>query len=381
MAEPFKNLFSHALIEQTAKHLKRVWPAFDQRLFVRSASAGLADLEMKGRAMQIAGALEATLPADFDRAAGILESALAPAFSGEDLAAMHTSTEGIAGWVIWSTGEFVVRRGMQEPARALQSLREMTMRFSTEYSIRPFIDQHSALAIHTLHKWASDKNLHVRRLVSEGSRPRLPWGLQLKALIINPTPTLPLLRQLQDDKSQYVRRSVANHLNDIAKDHPGLVADWLDEHLPDATPERIAVLRHATRTLVKAGDPRVLKAWGVGSTFNGKAELALDRKRVKVGEDVGLEVQLQLKSGAKAAQKLLIDYALHHVKANGATSAKVFKGWKQTLEAGQTLKLTKRHSLKEITTRRYHPGLHRIELLVNGKGVAHAEFQLLMKAE
>jgi 3-methyladenine DNA glycosylase AlkC len=374
MAEPFKNIFNTALIAQTAKHLYRVYPAFDHKLFVRTASGGLDALEMKGRAMQIASALEATLPADFDQAAGILESALAPAFTTEDLAPMHTSTEGIAGWVIWSTGEFVVRRGLTQPERAMKSLREMTMRFSTEYSIRPFIDQHSAMAMKTLHKWSTDKNLHVRRLVSEGSRPRLPWGLQLKALITDPSPTLPLLRQLQDDKSEYVRRSVANHLNDIAKDHPALVADWLDEHLPKATAERTALLRHATRTLVKDGDPRILKAWGVGTAFKGSAELTLDRKRVKIGEDIGLQVQLR--STAKTSQKLVIDYAVHHVKANGSTSPKVFKGWKQTLEAGQTLNLSKCHSLKEITTRRYHAGVHRVEVLVNGNAVAQAQFVL-----
>jgi 3-methyladenine DNA glycosylase AlkC len=248
------------------------------------------------------------------------------------------------------------------------------MRFSTEYSIRPFIDQHSVLAMKTLHQWSTDKNLHVRRLVSEGSRPRLPWGLQLKALIANPAPTLPLLRQLQDDKSEYVRRSVSNHLNDIAKDHPNLVAAWLDEHLPGASAERTALLRHATRSLVKGGHQRVLKAWGVGKAFKGSAELTLDRKRVKVGEELGLQVELR--STAKTSQKLVVDYAVHHVKANGSTSAKVFKGWKPTLEAGQTLVLNKSHSMKEITTRRYHAGVHAVEVLVNGIAVAEAQFAL-----
>jgi hypothetical protein len=171
---------------------------------------------------------------------------------------------------------------------------------------------------------------------------------------------------------------VANHLNDIAKDHPGLVADWLDEHLPKATAERTALLRHATRTLVKDGDPRILKAWGVGTAFKGSAELTLDRNRVKIGEDIGLQVQLR--STAKTSQKLVIDYAVHHVKANGSTSAKVFKGWKQTLEAGQTLNLSKNHSLKEITTRRYHAGVHQVEMLVNGNALAQAQFVLATNA-
>jgi 3-methyladenine DNA glycosylase AlkC len=376
MPEAFKLIYSPALIANSAAHLHRVWPAFDHKRFVKLASTGLDALEMKARAMQIASALQATLPEDFDRACGILESALAPAFDDEELSAMHTTQAGLAGWVIWSTGEFVVRQGMHAPERALASLREMTQRFSCEYSIRPFIAEHTALTMKTLHVWARDKNLHVRRLVSEGSRPRLPWGLQLKALVNDPSPTLPLLRALQDDNSEYVRRSVANHLNDIAKDHPHVVADWLDEHLPGATATRLALLRHASRSLVKEGHARVLKAWGVGSAFKGGAQLSLDKKHVKVGDDVGLQVALQ--STAKSAQKLVVDYAVHHVKANGETSAKVFKGWKLSLAAGESVSLNKRHSLKEITTRRYHAGVHRVEVLVNGSAAAQAQFQLLV---
>jgi 3-methyladenine DNA glycosylase AlkC len=378
MPEAFKNLFNTALIERSASHLRRAWPDFDHKQFVHLASNGLNALEMKARAMQIASALQDTLPADFDRAAGILESALAPAFDGEDLSTMHTTTAGLAGWIIWSTGEYVVRQGMHMPERALASLREMTQRFSTEYAIRPFIAEHPALCMKTLKRWAVDPNLHVRRLVSEGSRPRLPWGLQLKALVADPAPTLPLLRALQDDSSDYVRRSVANHLNDIAKDHPDVVADWLQEHLPKASAARTALLRHATRSLVKDGHPRVLQAWGVGSAFNGSTKLTLDRKRVKVGDEIGL--QLQLQSTAKTSQKLVVDYAVHHVKANGGTSAKVFKGWKLSLDAGQNVSLHKRHSLKEITTRRYHAGAHRIELLVNGQGSAESTFHLQLAA-
>ena len=375
MAEPFKNLINADVIQACGANIKRVWPAFDQQRFVRLAAQGLDGLEMKARAMQIASALEDTLPEDFDRAAGMLEAALAPPFQDENLGAMRISAAGLAGWVIWSVGEFVVRRGMQEPERALQALREFTQRFSAEFSIRPFIAAHPALAYATLHAWVHDPNVHVRRLVSEGSRPRLPWGLQLKALIKDPTPTLPLLRALQDDRSEYVRRSVANHLNDIAKDHPARVADWLAEYLPGASKERRALLRHACRTLVKDGDPRVLKAWGVGAMFRGSATLALDRKRVRVGEELALDVTL--KSSAAKAQKLVLDYALHHVKADGSTSPKVFKGWSVALAGGEVLKLSKRHSMREVTTRRYHPGTHRIELLANGQVVAAADFMLL----
>jgi 3-methyladenine DNA glycosylase AlkC len=380
MAEPFKNLINNELITQTGAHLKRVWPAFDQKRFVREASHGLDALEMKARAMQIASALEATLPEDFERAVGLLEAAMAPPFNehnatGEfELAPMKIGPQGLAGWVVWSTGEFVVRRGMQAPERALQALHHFTQRFTTEYAIRPFIAQHPELVFKTLQRWLADPSMHVRRLVSEGSRPRLPWGLQLKALVADPSPTLPLLRVLQDDRSEYVRRSVANHLNDIAKDHPTLVARWLEEHLPGASKERQALLKHASRTLVKAGDARVLKAWGVGKALHGSASLTLDKKRVCVGETLGMTVQLQ--SSSRTAQKIVLDYVVHHVKADGSTRPKVFKGWNLTLPPGQALELNKQHSLKEITTRRYHAGQHRIELMANGAAVAEAPFVL-----
>jgi hypothetical protein len=171
-----------------------------------------------------------------------------------------------------------------------------------------------------------------------------------------------------------VRRSVANHLNDIAKDHPSLVEAWLQEHLPGATPQRLALLKHASRTLVKRGHAGVLKAFGVGDRFKGDATLALSSRRAKVGESLGLALTLQ--STARANQRLAIDYAVHHVKASGETSPKVFKGWVLDLAPGETRELRKQHSLRPITTRTYYAGPHRIEVLVNGAVAAEASFDL-----
>lgn len=372
--EPFKNLINAALIDSAAAHLQRAWPGFDRARFTARAGAGLDALEMKARAMQIASALEATLPEDFDTAAGVLQAALAPAPDHERLGEMHRSEEGLAGWILWAVGEYVARRGMHAPERALALLAELTQRFSAEFAIRPFIVAHPELAFATLQRWTTHKSSHVRRLVSEGSRPRLPWGLQLKSLIADPGPTLPLLRALQDDESEYVRRSVANHLNDIAKDHPAIVAQWLEEHLPDAPAPRRALLKHASRTLVKKGDPRVLKAWGLGAPLRGSATLALSPARLKLGG--ALQLALQLQSAAAKAQRLVIDYAVHHVKADGRLTPKVFKGWNVELPPRGALALAKRHPVKPITTRRYHAGRHVVEVLVNGRVVAEAAFEL-----
>lgn len=364
MAEPFKLWLNAAVVGRAAARLSAAWPAFDAARFERQALDGLDALELKPRALQICAALEATLPERFADAAPLLEACL----QGDD---------ALEGWVLWPFGEFVARRGLDEPARALQVLQRLTQRFTAEFAIRPFIVRHPGLVFDTLARWVHDDSEHVRRLVSEGSRPRLPWGLRLTALVADPSPTLPLLRALQDDPSEYVRRSVANHLNDIAKDHPALVADWVERHLPGAPPERRALLRHACRTLIKQGDRRVLACWGLGERFRGKATLTLKPARVTVGDS--LELTLALATTARKPQVLEIDYAVHHVKADGRTTPKVFKGWRVTLPARGTLALTKRHSMREVTTRRYHAGRHLIAVQVNGETVAEAPFDLRLK--
>jgi 3-methyladenine DNA glycosylase AlkC len=374
MAETFKNLLNPALVQRAAPHLQRADPRFDAGRFTALATDGLDALELKARAMRICDALEATLPADFDAAAALIEAALAPPIEGEQMAGPALGEQGLAGWILWPTGEYVARRGLGQPERALAALHAITQRFTAEFAIRPFIVAHPALVFATLQRWATDPSHHVRRLVSEGSRPRLPWGLQLKALVADPSPTLPLLAALQDDPSETVRRSVANHLNDIAKDHPARVADWLDAHLPGASPERRALLRHASRTLVKRGDARVLQAWGIGQPLRGSATLALSSARVSVGDSLRLAVGVR--STAASAQRLAIDYAVHHVKADGSTSPKVFKGWVLELPAKACIDLTKAHSMRLVTTRRYHPGRHTVALHVNGRVEAEADFIL-----
>ncbi len=373
MAEPFKNFLNAGLVREAAAHLAKHTPGFDAEAFIRRASSGLEALELKARSLHICAALEATLPQDFPRAAAALEAALAPPTpEGGDA---PTGLEGgLRGWILWPVGEYIARHGQAQPERALAALHALTQPFTAEFAIRPFIVQHPQLSLATLARWASDPSHHVRRLVSEGSRPRLPWGLQLKALVQDPSPTLPLLLALQDDPSDYVRRSVANHLNDIAKDHPALVAQWLRDHLPGAPPPRRALLKHASRTLIKAGDPAVLKAWGLGAAFKGEARLCLSPSKITLGGEVTLT--LQLRSTSPQPQRLAVDYAVHHVKAHGGTRAKVFKGWQLELPPRAEVTLTKRHPVKPITTRRYHAGRHGVAVQVNGGVVAESSFQL-----
>jgi 3-methyladenine DNA glycosylase AlkC len=377
--EPFKNLINATTVANAGLHLQRAWTDFDRPRFESLANSGLEALELKARMLQLADAMRATLPDDFNSACKVLEASLAPALpldaqgEPEGLTSTEAST-GLAGWVIWSMGEFVARHGQHDVSRSLACLHALTQRSTAEFAIRPFIQQQPEAVWPVLTRWASDPSAHVRRLVSEGSRPRLPWGQRLQALVADPAPTLPLLRTLQDDPSSYVRRSVANHLNDIAKDHPDLVAGWVKDHLIEATPERSALLRHASRVLIKQGHAPTLAAWGLASGLKGHAVLSLSAPDASVGGSIGLSVTLR--STARQSQPLEIDYAVHHVRANGSTSPKVFKGWKLTLAEGETRTLDKRHSLKPVTTRTLYPGLHRIELRVNGVALAEAAFHL-----
>jgi 3-methyladenine DNA glycosylase AlkC len=377
VGEPFKHLINAEVVDQVAHHVGRGWPAFDRAGFVRQAHAGLETLELKARVMQLARALVAQLPADVDRAAGLLEASLGPPGEGDDLAGLRSSDAGLAGWPVWPLTEAIALIAAERhPERGLAALHAMTQRMSAEFAIRPFLQRHPALAFETLGRWVHDRSAHVRRLVSEGSRPRLPWGLRLQALVADPSPTLPLLLALQDDPSAYVRRSVANHLNDIAKDHPALVAQWLADHLPGASADRTALLRHASRGLVKQGDAAVLAAWGLGRPLVGSATLRLAPAVLRLGE--ALQLQLRLHSQARMAQRLVIDYAVHHVKAAGHTTAKVFKGWVIELAPGEQRQLERRHALKPITTRRYHAGRHALDLRINGQVLARAAFDLLL---
>jgi 3-methyladenine DNA glycosylase AlkC len=377
MAEPFKNLINPDTVRSAATHLQRAWPGFDRQRFESTATATLEQLEMKARAMQIARALDACLPARFDEAVAIVEAALAPV----DTTVGDASNEpaGMTGWVVWSLGEFVARRVAAQPAdlaRGLQCLHALTQRFTAEFAIRPLLRDHPGAVWPVLMRWAEDPSASVRRLASEGSRPRLPWGLRLQALVEDPAPAWPLLERLQDDADESVRRSVANHLNDIGKDHPEALADWLERQLPGAPPARVVLLRHASRSLIKAGHPRVLAAWGLGQRFRGQARLAVTPAQAQVGGELVLSVSLQ--GGGHRAQTLVIDYAIQHAGARGERAPKVFKGWSLTLAPAEQRDLTKRHSLRLITTRRYHAGWHPVSLRVNGETVAESGFELAL---
>ncbi len=373
--EPFKELFNAALVADLATHLKRRWPGFDAKGFSAAAVKDFKKLEMKQRAQQIAAALGAYLPPDVPRALKLLISALRPLDkTGEPI---DDAAKGLAGMVIWPMGEYVARFGLDHVDESLAALRELTIRSTAEFAIRPFLQKHPRRVLAHLKKWAKDHNEHVRRLVSEGSRPRLPWGLRLQSFVADPKHILPLLDALKDDPSEYVRRSVANSLNDIAKDHPDLVAVLAKRWMKGASKDRARMVRHACRTLIKAGHGKTLAALGYADRPKIKLSgFALSTPKVKYGSFAVFA--LELRSQSTNPQNIVLDYVVHHVKKNGGTSPKVFKWRTLVVEPKQSLRLEKRHALRPIATRVYYPGGHRIEVMINGRVLDGADFELVL---
>lgn len=333
---------------------------FDRAAFLAAASAGLEALSIMERARHIADALRQALPVPYPAALDILR-AMAPRLT-------H-------GFQAIAVTEYVARNGLGDAPRSLAALADLTRFGSAEFAIRPFLAADSAGTLAVMRGWCDSDDEHVRRLASEGSRPRLPWAARVPALKADPTLAAPILEALNRDESAYVRKSVANHLNDIAKDRP----DWLVERLaawPGNDARTRWIIRHALRTLIKQGDARALALIGVGA---GAAvtvlHFSVTPEAVRLGEAIA--IRADLRSTAGAAQRLVVDYRVHYARSGGKTGAKVFKLRTFDLGAGEAVTLGTRQIIKDFSTRRHYPGTHALELIVNGQIVAHAAFDLL----
>ncbi|WP_016957922.1 hypothetical protein [Catenovulum agarivorans] len=374
--EPFKNVFSIKLIKHIAAQIELYDQAFNKSQFIELAAKDLEQLELKQRSQQIYQALQQTLPSDYREACEILLKTLAPVDESSEQIHFDNSAQGIRGWAIMPMADFVALHGLDDIEFALLVLKQMTKRFSAEFAIRYLIEKNPELVIATLQTWLDDKNPHVRRLISEGTRPRLPWGIRLGFFIEKPQLTIQLLEQLKDDDSEYVRRSVANHLNDISKDHADLIVNLTENWLADADKNRQKLLKHACRGLVKQGHQAVLAAFGFGEPQVKVIAGQVSPKQIELGGQV--EITMELISTANKPQNLILDYAVHHQKAAGKTSAKVFK-WKQLrLQPKQTQQLKKIHKVTAVTTRKYYSGEHKIDILLNGQVLKTVSFDLLV---
>lgn len=369
MAEPLKNSFGADVPRTIARMIAAVHPRFDEKGFVRSALDGYESLELMPRGWKIARTLREWLPTDYERALDLLLASL-------DQKPERTVASGMGSFLFLPHVFFVAEYGLEhfEPSMRAQYL--LTQRFTAEFSIRRYLERHQAATLARLAEWTTDPSEDVRRLVSEGTRPRLPWAPRLRAFQADPRPVLALLERLKDDPSLYVRRSVANNLNDIGKDHPAVLVETAQRWMVDATAARRWIVRHALRSAVKRGESGALEVLGFGAA----ASVLVEKARVNPSRPVigsVATVTFDLVSRATRAQRLLVDLRVHYVKANGTASPKVFKLKTVDLGPRGVARFSKRLSLAQLTTRKHYAGMHRIEALVNGRAYPLGAFHLV----
>ncbi len=351
-----KDWFDEARYRAIARDLASIAPKFHTDLFLQTVLDGLAARSLMQRLHQCSIAVHAALPGTFPQQIRVLQK-LAPRID-------H-------GFITIFLSDFVATFGRDDFDFSMEALRTFTVFGSAEFAVRPFILADQARALKTLHQWTADPDEKVRRLASEGSRPRLPWGMRLTALVRDPAPTAAILEALKDDDSLFVRRSVANHLNDITKDHPDFVLSRM-ESWDLGKPHLLWIAKHACRTLIKRGHPRALKLFGFGQKAALNATLQATPPRLALGQRLTLSAAIA--SSSARPQRLAIDYVIHYIKASGSSAEKVFKWTELDLPAHATLDLIKTQIIRDFTTRKHYPGSHRIDLQINGHRVAETQF-------
>lgn len=365
-SKAFKHWFNRDAAKRLAQQFSGAWKAFDQTRFIRRATRGLTKLEFNARVRQFADALRETLPPDVPTALDILI---------RSLPAPNLDCENVTdSWLQWPLGQFIADHGVDHFEESMRAMIELTQRFSSEFAVRPFVERYSDATFARLRELTAHDNPHVRRWCSEGSRPRLPWGRKLRALVKDPKPIWPILEALKDDPELYVRRSVANNLNDIAKDHPDLVVARCRRWTRGSNPGRDWVIRHGLRSLIKDGHPGALEIVGFKRPQRLTAEISVKPGKISVGGAVELNARINNNSTRK--QKIAIDYVVHFVRQGGKASEKVFKWTVGELAARGRREITKRHSMRVTTVRALYPGVHRVELQINGVRLAETRFKL-----
>lgn len=360
MAERLKDLFfSETFIKELGQAIKVVFPGFKQAEFYRQIyTEDWEGKELKQRMHHITLGLVATLPEDYPQALKILKE-VAPGFEGFNAMIFP---------------DFVESRGLNDWDLSLPALAVFTRLCSSEFAIRPFLAKDPERAMSNMYKWAEDEDYHLRRLSSEGCRPRLPWAMALPEFKKDPSPLIQLLEILKDDPVEYVRKSVANNLNDISKDHPEIVLD-ISERWYGHSANTNWIVKRACRTLLKEGNKRALNLFGFGDPGQIVVEgFGFDRSSLAIGEELQFSFRVRL-SGTEV-RRVRLEYAVDYIKARGKISRKIFQIKETDFRAG-SFAISKKHSFKNLSTRKHYPGQHQFTILINGvekaKGLVELE--------
>ncbi len=358
MAELLKNYVSNDVVKTLASLVAKNDKGFSEKVFCKNAlNRQWAERELKDRLRFLAEILGKTVSGTYSQQIRTLKK-VAPHFTG------------LKGLLF---PEFVVHYGMDDFETSMDALKYFTPFSSAEFAIRPFIQKYPRETMAILEKWSKDSDDHVRRLSSEGCRPRLPWSFPLRDFKKDPSAVIRILENLKNDPSLYVRKSVANNLNDISKDHPDLVLR-LAKKWVGKSPSTDWILKHALRTLLKKGNQDALSLFGLGKIKNVSAlDLKLTRKTFEIGTH--LEFSARVENKNRKDVLLRLEYAIHFLNKNGSHSKKVFKISEKAYAPGLHA-LKRRHSLKQMTTRKHNPGIHHLDIILNGELQLSQKFQL-----
>ena len=350
--------FTKKSVSDLAILLKRNYPEFDTDKFHSLIyDSTWEKRELKDKMHHVTETVKQCFPVPYKKSISILKKVV-PHITGFD------------GMIF---PDFVEKYGLDDFDTSLKALVYFTKHFSSEFAIRPFIAKEPERGMEFMLQCASDKNEHVRRFASEGCRPRLPWAMALPEFKKDPSPILPILEKLKDDKSEYVRKSVANNLNDISKDNPAIALKifkrWYGE-----SEKTNWIVKHAARTLLKAGNKEAMKMFGYSDHKEVEIKnFSLADKKVKLGDELEFEFHMQVKSKKKS--NVRIEYLIEFARTNNKSSEKVFKITENKYDPG-VYSFNKKHSFKKISTRRYYAGKHKITIIINGERKNSISFDL-----
>ena len=359
MAEPLKNLFSKELVNSLAILIKQHYKTFNSKGFINDVfDSTWNEKELKQRMRHITICMHKHISLPYPKQVEIL-SAAAPKFKG---------------FIAMFFPDFIEVYGLNDLTTSIKALELFTQYSSSEFAVRPFIIKYPKQMVKQHLKWAQHKNHHVRRLASEGIRPRLPWAMALPEFKKDPTPILPILEILKNDESEYVRKSVANCLNDISKDHPDVVLQIVNTW-KGSNKETDWIVKHASRGLLKQGNVHALQSFGLNDQVNARvAKLEMSKNKLKIGDEFNFETTIELLD--KTAHNIRVEYNIYFVKSNGKHSPKIFQVGTYKVNPKQFLTLKRKHKFSDLTTRKHYPGEHILAIVVNGKELAKQTFTL-----
>ena len=361
--EPFKNIYNKKAIQTMSKAIQKQCPCFPVSEFIKKAGKNLDSLSMKERVVQITQSLETSLISNYKKNVALLLKTLKS----------KKNPQGLEGFILWPYSYYIETRGLPHWDTSMKALYSITQKFTGEFGVRPFLEKDPDRVYTQFQKWALDKNEHVRRWVSEGTRPHLPWGRRISHMKKKLKKNIQILELLKEDESQYVRTSVANHMSDITDMDKNLALKVLKRWNKNQNLKKGVC--QSLRNLIKKGDPEALEILGYDLRSPCHvAKVRLSKKEIVEGDFFILSFEIQNK-GSKTLP-FMVDYIIHYPKANGRLSPKVFKLKSIQLQGGERVHIEKKISFKKVTTRVHYPGQHEISIQVNGQKKGQTHFTL-----